>query len=220
MPYKKTWWPILHTGSHSNVSNCTVSCQVSTISGSSLQKTDKQWKCCHMNKNKQKPRSQTPETKKITKKNIDAGGGRFFWVPVLTNAINLAETWRALRWGDPAATYCWRNPIHSPVQVCSWNPIIYKVLYIPGGCLGFLPSTMFTNQKFIELWTISVKSRFPQLLFWNKVVWPWGKCLRPEWSGHFGGNISISSGAVQRLNLSCHIKLYLRRLKKNANLYS
>ena len=24
----------------------------------------------------------------------------------------------------------------------SWNPIIYKVLYIPGGCLGFLPSTV------------------------------------------------------------------------------
>ena len=27
---------------------------------------------------------------------------------------------------------------HSPVEVGSWNPIIYKVLYIPGGCFRFL----------------------------------------------------------------------------------
>ena len=30
----------------------------------------------------------------------------------------------------------------SPVEVGRWNPSIYRVLYIPGGCLGFLPSTV------------------------------------------------------------------------------
>ena len=36
--------------------------------------------------------------------------------------------------------YCWWNK-----SCTSWYgkyPIIYKVLYIPGGCLGFLPSTV------------------------------------------------------------------------------
>ena len=28
----------------------------------------------------------------------------------------------------------------SPVERGSFFPMIYKVLYIPGGCLGFLPS--------------------------------------------------------------------------------
>ena len=35
------------------------------------------------------------------------------------------------------------NPAVAPVEVGSWNPIIYRVLYIPGGCLGFLPSTVW-----------------------------------------------------------------------------
>ena len=33
-----------------------------------------------------------------------------------------------------------RNP--APVEIGSWNPIIYGVLYMPGGCFGFLPSTV------------------------------------------------------------------------------
>ena len=39
--------------------------------------------------------------------------------------------------------YCWwlRTPVNSPVEVGSWNPIIDKVLYIPGGA-GFLPATV------------------------------------------------------------------------------
>ena len=39
--------------------------------------------------------------------------------------------------------YCWwfRNPVNSPVEVSNWNPIIYMVLYIPGGA-GFLPSAV------------------------------------------------------------------------------
>ena len=34
-----------------------------------------------------------------------------------------------------------RNPAVTPVEVGSWNPIIYRVLYIPGGA-GFFPSTV------------------------------------------------------------------------------
>ena len=37
---------------------------------------------------------------------------------------------------------CWfGNPVNSPVEVGIWNPIIYKVLYIPGGSFRFLRST-------------------------------------------------------------------------------
>ena len=31
---------------------------------------------------------------------------------------------------------------NSPVEVGSFSPIIYRVSYIPGGCLGFQPSTV------------------------------------------------------------------------------
>ena len=31
--------------------------------------------------------------------------------------------------------------LRSPVEGAVVFPILYKVLYIPGGCLGFLPST-------------------------------------------------------------------------------
>ena len=34
-----------------------------------------------------------------------------------------------------------RNPVDSPVDMVN-IPLIYRVLYIPGGCLGFLPSTV------------------------------------------------------------------------------
>ena len=42
--------------------------------------------------------------------------------------------------------YCgwFRHPANSPVEVGSWNPIIYGVfLHPPAGCLGFLPSTVW-----------------------------------------------------------------------------
>ena len=44
--------------------------------------------------------------------------------------------------------YCWwfRNPANQLRLVV--YPIIYKVLYIPGGCLGFRPSTVSQNIKF------------------------------------------------------------------------
>ena len=43
-----------------------------------------------------------------------------------------------------AETYCWRKK--SGVYQLRWDmvvfPIMYRVLYIPGGCLGFHPSTV------------------------------------------------------------------------------
>ena len=54
--------------------------------------------------------------------------------------------------------YCWwfRNPAHQLRLVV--YPIIYKVLYIPGGCLGFLPSTaMLVYQK---RYPVTTKERF------------------------------------------------------------
>jgi len=35
-----------------------------------------------------------------------------------------------------------RNPVNSPVEGKVVYPIINRVLYIPGGCLGLLPSTV------------------------------------------------------------------------------
>ena len=31
-----------------------------------------------------------------------------------------------------------KSGINSPVELGSWNPVIYKVLYIQSGCFGFL----------------------------------------------------------------------------------
>ena len=36
---------------------------------------------------------------------------------------------------------------HPPAEGTVGHPIIYKVLYIPGGCLGFLPSTVSHSWK-------------------------------------------------------------------------
>ena len=48
----------------------------------------------------------------------------------------------------------WWKKSGTPVEVGSVSSIIYKVWYIPGGCLGFLPSTGWhdaINSKFYEL---------------------------------------------------------------------
>ena len=37
-----------------------------------------------------------------------------------------------------------RNPANQ-LRVVVYPTIIFRVLYIPGGCLGFLPSTVFAN---------------------------------------------------------------------------
>jgi len=49
-----------------------------------------------------------------------------------TNTVDASEIWR------------------SPVDVGSLPPIIYKVLNISGGCLGLLPSTVYTSLRIID----------------------------------------------------------------------
>ena len=39
--------------------------------------------------------------------------------------------------------------VKSPVDMVN-DPIIYRVLYIPGGCLGFLPSTVLHDTTILE----------------------------------------------------------------------
>ena len=48
-------------------------------------------------------------------------------------------------WNPKTKTYCWwfRNPAFTHQLRLVVYPIVYKVLHIPGGCLGFLPSTVF-----------------------------------------------------------------------------
>ena len=41
------------------------------------------------------------------------------------------------------------NRIHSPVELGSWNPIIYTGFHIPGGCLGFL-----NHQQYLWWWPV------------------------------------------------------------------
>ena len=47
------------------------------------------------------------------------------------------------------------------------SPIIYKVLYIPGGCLGFLPST--------------ISSKSPRFLLWHSIAFSIWKWKRSAW---------------------------------------
>ena len=39
--------------------------------------------------------------------------------------------------------------LQAPVEVGSLNPNIYRVSYIPGGCLGFQPSTVGGSFKYV-----------------------------------------------------------------------
>ena len=43
--------------------------------------------------------------------------------------------------GIPYCCWWFRNPVNSPVDMVVYS-IIYRVVYIPGGCWGFLPSTV------------------------------------------------------------------------------
>ena len=73
--------------------------------------------------------------------------------------------------------YCWwfRNPANQLRLVV--YPIIYKVLYIPGGCLGFLPSTIciwtewMLNQKNVVTPTFQHWPKFHALLFMRERTW-------------------------------------------------
>ena len=62
---------------------------------------------------------------------------------------NTSRSWCTWYWQPGVATFnpcdsCWwfRNPVNSPVELLVVFTIIYRGLYIPGGCLGFLPSTV------------------------------------------------------------------------------
>jgi len=46
--------------------------------------------------------------------------------------------------------YSWwfRNPADAPAEVGSLNPIFYRVLYISGGCLGFLDHQQYVHFMF------------------------------------------------------------------------
>ena len=82
----------------------------------------------------------------------------------------------------PNMTYCWwfRNPANHLRLVV--YPIIYRVLYISGGCLGFLPSTVppsfvwcflhqvaaCTSTKFCRLWLRSTM-RAVAMVHWRPI---------------------------------------------------
>ena len=75
------------------------------------------------------PWSGTPvEVDFFTKKNIQVGAGQHRhtaqWEPFLKPIYHTVDGGR--------------NPANSPVEATVVYPIIYRVLYIPGGCLGFL----------------------------------------------------------------------------------
>ena len=42
----------------------------------------------------------------------------------------------------PNKPFCWWKKSGEPVEVGSEHPTIYRVAYMSGGCLGFLPSTV------------------------------------------------------------------------------
>ena len=62
----------------------------------------------------------------------------------------------------------------SEIRLTSWYvkfPVIYRVLYIPGGCLGFLPSTVWVDSSWkIKGWSPTMEVceddlSFPMLIF-------------------------------------------------------
>ena len=65
-------------------------------------------------------------------------------------------------------TYCWWKKILHQLKLVVY-PIFYKVLYIPRGCLGFLPSTVST------------------------VVRPWGRSFRASYWYWVHGSSTVSS---------------------------
>ena len=74
--------------------------------------------------------------------------------------------------GQNRGTYCWwfRNPGNSPVEVTVVYPIIYKILNIPGGCLGLSePSTLVVHAT--NAYSSMCQSiRFQEWYFWNHVT--------------------------------------------------
>ena len=82
-------------------------------------------------KTAQKPSTRMETVRSIKGRGFFHSGGRM--------DQSMVQKWRGFVKG---CYCCWfRNPVNSPVEVGSFVPIIYKVLYIPGGA-GFLPSTV------------------------------------------------------------------------------
>ena len=65
------------------------------------------------------------------------------------------------------SSWWFRNPANSPVEVGSWNPIIYRVLYIPGDCLGFLNHQQYDHIVrlcILGSWTSTTLYRYKYLV--------------------------------------------------------
>ena len=87
--------------------------------------------------------------------------------------------------------YCWwfRNPVNSPVEVGSWNPIIDKVLYIQGGA-GFL-CYQCLQQHAISIFRAPTCTRF----FCKKLrkIWPFFIFHQSRFQLTFGGPCRVKS---------------------------
>ena len=73
---------------------------------------------------------------------------RVVWSPMFTPYLGKWSSFfrQSFSVAPPLATwyYLMEEIRRSPVEVGSWNPIIYRVLYIPGGA-GFRPSTVILD---------------------------------------------------------------------------
>ena len=101
---------------------------------------------------------------------FNPGGSGGLWRPFPTSsALRIRMNWtspcrRMHRWGlaamerQGAGKWYWKDgsdipTVGPPVEVGSWNPVSYRVFFdIPGGCLGFLPSTVPLNQMIAMDW--------------------------------------------------------------------
>ena len=72
------------------------------------------------------------------------------------------------------AIWWFRNPVNSPVEVGKY-PIIYRVSYIPGGCLGFQPST-------VPIWESKFLRNDENACFWEpQERWDRWQKKSPNW---------------------------------------
>ena len=75
-------------------------------------------------------------------------------------------------------TYCWwfRNPARNQLRLVVY-PMIYRVLYIPGGCLGFLNHQQYDSQL-LPIWCIRL---YPTCIL------PFGRAKIVSWGSHSHG---------------------------------
>ena len=88
------------------------------------------------------PMTMKPKCRTMISLSFARSSPEFFWnlmellMEFIFNFLNSMES-------DSFRCYCWWKK-----SCTSWYgkyPIIYKLLYMPGGCLGFLPSTVCSN---------------------------------------------------------------------------